>query len=213
MNTPTTTHHKAEAIMIAQSIIERIESNRLTQVPLLHLDELPAISGLYFATTDEGDILYIGKADDLTQRCKLSQHHKLPLAIERGATVLQVARVDDGLAWAVEQKLIAQLAPPLNDAVSLWWMAADKKASRAGKSLTALSRRSIKLSLESWQIAEAISRYRRFNNPKVALESAIRNYSDRLMSDDPSFVQVLNKVKAEGVESDRTTDSEATTND
>lgn len=99
---PKTTLRKAEALTITQSIIEHIESDRLTQVPLLHLDELPAISGLYFATTDEGDILYIGKAKNLTQRCKLSQHHKLLLAIERGATVLQVARVDDGLAWAVE---------------------------------------------------------------------------------------------------------------
>lgn len=122
MTIPQTTRSKAEALATAQAIIERIESNRLTQVPLLHLDELPAISGLYFATTDEGDILYIGKANDLTQRCKISQHHKLPLAIERGATVLQVARVNDGLAWAVEQNLIAELAPPLNDAVSLWWV-------------------------------------------------------------------------------------------
>ena len=42
-----------------------------------------------FATTEDGDILDIGKADDLTQRCKISQHHKLPIAIVRGATVLQ----------------------------------------------------------------------------------------------------------------------------
>ena len=95
-------------------------------MPLFHLDELPAISGLYFATTEDGDILYIGKADDLTQRCKISQHHKLPIAIERGATVLQIARVDDGLAWAVEQRLIAELAPVLNDAVSLWWVKPQK---------------------------------------------------------------------------------------
>lgn len=144
---PKTKQKMVKALEVAQSIIERIEADRLTQVPLLYLDELPAISGIYFATTDDGRILYIGKADDLTQRCKLNQHHKLPLAIEKGATVLQVARVDDGLAWAVEQKLIAELSPALNDAVSLWWVKSEKTAKSLPK------RKNTRLSLDIEVIA------------------------------------------------------------
>ena len=37
------------------------------------------------------------------------------------------------------------------------------------------------------------------------MEAAIRNYSDRLMSDDPSFVDVLNEVKKEGIENSKDT--------
>lgn len=123
---PKTKDQCDHALEISQSIIERVEAGRLTKVPLLHLDELPAISGLYFATTNNGDILYIGKANDLTQHCKLSRRHKLSLAIEHGATVLQVARVDSRLAWAVEQRLIAEITPILNESVSLWWVEAEK---------------------------------------------------------------------------------------
>ena len=31
-----------------------------------------------------------------------------------------------GLAWAVEQRLIAELAPVLNDAASFWWVKPQK---------------------------------------------------------------------------------------
>ena len=136
---PKTKDQCDHALEISQSIIERVEAGRLTKVPLLHLDELPAISGLYFATTNNGDILYIGKANDLTQHCKLSRRHKLSLAIEHGATVLQVARVDSRLAWAVEQRLIAEITPILNESVSLWWVEAEKvvkpKSKRVSMSL------------------------------------------------------------------------------
>jgi hypothetical protein len=57
-----------------------------------------------------------------------------------------------------------------------------------------------RLSEDVWILGEALSRYHKTSNLRVALESAVRNYSDRLMSDDPSFVQVLNQVKAEGIE-------------
>lgn len=61
-----------------------------------------------------------------------------------------------------------------------------------------------RLSEDVWILGEALSRYHKTNNLRVALESAIRNYSDRLMSDDPLFVNVLNEVKAEGIDGDRT---------
>ena len=57
-----------------------------------------------------------------------------------------------------------------------------------------------RLSEDVWLLGEALSRYHKTNNLRVAIESAIRNYSDRLMSDDPSFVKVLNEVKEEGIE-------------
>lgn len=105
---------EAKVIDLAQTIIKRIQCGLLTQVSILHLNQLPSASGVYFATTEGGEILYIGKAKNLKQRCKISQHHKLPLAVELGVTVIQIARVDNELAWAVEQKLIAEMRPRLN---------------------------------------------------------------------------------------------------
>ena len=120
-NLLTSKTDKAKALELATNVLERLQADRLTRVPLLHLEELPAISGIYFAASDGGNVLYIGKADDFTSRCKLSQHHKLPTAIEKSATHLLLARVPEHLAWAVEQKLIDELAPPLNESVSRWW--------------------------------------------------------------------------------------------
>lgn len=62
-----------------------------------------------------------------------------------------------------------------------------------------------RLSEDVWILGEALSRYHRTNNLRVAIEAAIRNYSDRLMSDDPSFVDVLNEVKKEGIENSKDT--------
>ena len=120
-NLLTSKADKTAALELADTILERLQSDRLTRVPLLHLDELPALSGVYLATTDDRDILYIGKADDFTNRCKLSQHHKLPTAVKQGATYLLLAKIPERLAWAVEQRLIDKLAPSLNDSVSRWW--------------------------------------------------------------------------------------------
>lgn len=198
---PRTKTQRDRALELAQSILERIESNRLTQVPLLHLDELPAISGLYFASTDDGDILYIGKADDLTQRCKLAQHHKLPIAIERGATVLQIARVSDGLAWAVEQRLIAELAPTLNDAVSLWWVKPEKVVKPIKPRLPFIpANGATRLSTEIWLMAEALRRYKRADSIRKAIESEIAAAAER-QKDDPEFAKMLAEVRAEGIES------------
>lgn len=115
------TEQKSEAINLAQAIHDRFLADRLTRVSLLHLDELPTVSGVYFASTG-ARVLYIGKANNLAQRCRISNHHKLPAAIERGAMYLYVAAVPKELAWAVEQWLIHTLKPPLNESVSAWWL-------------------------------------------------------------------------------------------
>ena len=110
-----------KALKLAQSILERLESGYLTRVPLLHLDELPAIPGVYFATTEDGEVLYVGKANNLATRCKISIHHKLPAAIEKGAAFLHIAGVPIDSVWYVEQVLIERLSPVLNRRYSRWW--------------------------------------------------------------------------------------------
>jgi DNA-binding XRE family transcriptional regulator len=117
-----TQEQKAETLDLAQTVLERLESDRLTRVPLLHLKELPPLPGVYFAATEENQILYIGKASDFTERCKISTHHKLPKAIEHGAVFLYIASVPSSQAWHVEQWLIDALNPPLNKSVSYWWV-------------------------------------------------------------------------------------------
>ena len=119
---------KTEFLNLAESVLERLETDRLTRVPLLHLAELPPISGVYFAATEQNEILYIGKASDFTDRCKLSTHHKLPIAIERGAVFLYVASVPSLSVWHVEQWLIDTISPVLNESVSRWWIEPEPKA-------------------------------------------------------------------------------------
>ena len=68
---------------------EQVESYLANQkLPFLSLDgtlnsTLPAFSGAYIATDDDANPLYIGKADDFSSRCRLSQHHRLPEAIQK----------------------------------------------------------------------------------------------------------------------------------
>lgn len=57
-----------------------------------------------------------------------------------------------------------------------------------------------RLSEDVWIIGEALNRYYKTSNLRVAIESAVRITSDRLASDDPRFAELLNAVKEEGVE-------------
>lgn len=59
---------------------------------------------------------------------------------------------------------------------------------------------SSRLSPDVWLIGEALNRYYRTSNLRVAIESAIRVTSDRLVSDDPRFAAILQEVKEEGIE-------------
>ncbi|MBW4422753.1 MAG: GIY-YIG nuclease family protein [Myxacorys californica WJT36-NPBG1] len=113
---------EAKALNLAQSVLERLESNRLTRIHWQYVDELPPISGVYLAATDDGQILYVGKALNLAKRCKISMHHKLPIAIEKGAVFLYIASIRADLAWHVEQRLIDKLKPVLNGPCSRWWI-------------------------------------------------------------------------------------------
>ena len=194
-NLLTSQADKAKALEMANSILERLNADRLTRVPLLYLDELPELSGVYFAATDEGQVLYIGKADDFTQRCNLSQHHKLPVAIEKGATWLMLARVPNKFAWAVEQRLISELQPLLNDTVSHWWTVKQVRVrSKIPKN------RQLRLSDDVWIAAEAIARYMGSKSTREGIETALRHYVFDLNQKDTRFSKIWEQVQTEGIE-------------
>jgi hypothetical protein len=68
-----------------------------------------------------GTALYIGKAGDLNSRCNVRTHHKLKIAIKKGATSINFAKVDGSKVLHVEQWLIGQVSPVLNERASRWW--------------------------------------------------------------------------------------------
>lgn len=110
---------KIEAIALTESVLERYRTNRLSRIPMDHLEEVATASGVYFAVAPNNSVLYIGKANNFRERCSLSNHHKLPIAVERGATDLLIAAVPAKFAWLVEQRLIFEFAPELNTAPSV----------------------------------------------------------------------------------------------
>ena len=110
-----------EFISLAESILRRFDRDLLTRVPMFCLDELPAISGVYIAVDESKEVFYVGMSGDLHSRCKLTSHHKLPLALERGAAYLLIASVPRDQAWFVEQILIDRLKPSLNELLERWW--------------------------------------------------------------------------------------------
>ena len=110
-----------ELISLAESILRRFDRDLLTRVPMFCLDELPAISGVYIAVDESKEVFYVGMSGDLHNRCKLTSHHKLPLALERGAAYLLIASVPRDQAWFVEQILIDRLKPSLNELLERWW--------------------------------------------------------------------------------------------
>jgi|GEM_PF-3435539 len=110
-----------EFISLAESILRRFDRDLLTRVPMFCLDELPAISGVYIAVDESKEVFYVGMSGDLHNRCKLTSHHKLPLALERGAAYLLIASVPRDQAWFVEQILIDRLKPSLNELLERWW--------------------------------------------------------------------------------------------
>jgi hypothetical protein len=203
-NLPTATADKAKALEIADAILERLQSNRLTKVPLLHLDELPPLSGVYLAATDNDNILYVGKANDFTVRCKIGQHQKLPTAIELGATCLLLAKVPDGFAWAVEQKLIAELEPPLNDLVNQWWIQKTHSIRSPKESLR--RRKRITLSIDDTLI-DAAKRVAHSQNNSLSrfVESLIADKAIELGEVDGNYMtpgETRGRKSEEGIEDD-----------
>lgn len=59
-----------------------------------------------------------------------------------------------------------------------------------------------RISNDVWLIGEALSRYYRTENLRVALESIIRIGSDRLQETDPGYAKVLAEVREEGIDND-----------
>ena len=121
---------KTALLLLAESVLEKLEAGKLTRVALTNLAELPQVSGVYFATTADETVLYVGKASDFTDRCRLSIHHKLSIAIKSGAVFLHLAITSADQAWHVEQWLIDRLSPPLNEKVSQWWTAEKKPTTK-----------------------------------------------------------------------------------
>jgi len=116
------TERGQELITIAKSIVERFNNRELSNISITNKAELPTSSGVYMAITSDRQILYIGMAKNLLDRCDLDTHHKLPLAMEKGATRLLVAHVNDSEKYYVEQWLINHFKPLLNTAeIDLWW--------------------------------------------------------------------------------------------
>ena len=60
-----------------------------------------------------------------------------------------------------------------------------------------------RLSEDVWLIAEALNRYYKTNNLRVALESAVRITADRLESENEEFASILQKVREEGIDNDQ----------
>ena len=59
-----------------------------------------------------------------------------------------------------------------------------------------------RISNDIWLIGEALSRYYRTENLRVALEAIIRIGSDRLQETDPEYAKILSIVRQEGIEND-----------
>jgi hypothetical protein len=111
------TNDQLSRICIAYEDIKRRHAdNKLTQIPLENLDELPSIPGIYFAVTGAGTVIYIGMSKNLKGRCNLKSHHKLPRALGLDAKFLMIAKVDESIVEYVEKALISYFNPELNQA-------------------------------------------------------------------------------------------------
>ena len=74
--------------------------------------KLPADSGLYAFWNNKGELIYIGKADDL--RARIRQHHIARKAVCNGFGALSFAVFPAQWIDAMEATLIAHLRPELN---------------------------------------------------------------------------------------------------
>jgi hypothetical protein len=126
---------KEKTIEIACSILEKLKEGKLESVSFSEKEKLPNSSGIYFAAKEKEEVLYIGKALNLNTRCGSSKHHKIPTAIDMGAAKLYFVLIPVNILWGVEQWLIGQIKPPLNNHLSRWWIDEQEKASSSGMSI------------------------------------------------------------------------------
>lgn len=103
----------------------RYQSQDLPVLSMLDLAKLPEKSGVYFAASQSGTILYIGKASNLRLRCDLCVHHKLTKTVKKGAKVLHYYLAPVEMCLAIEQALIGMLNPLLNERFNNRWVGSD----------------------------------------------------------------------------------------
>jgi hypothetical protein len=113
--------NKKSIAAYSKGILARLNSGHLTRFDLSNLGDLPQTAGVYFAVTEDGTVLYVGKANNLAQRCVVRKHHKLSTAIGRGAVYLLIDSVPIELACNIEQWLIGAISPSLNIVGSQRW--------------------------------------------------------------------------------------------
>jgi len=92
------------------------ESFDLSSLPCLCLSDkckLPSCSGVYFALSSKGRVLYIGRSVNILERLK--KHHRLPLLEALGG--VKIAWLEQSNSFTLprlEQTLIKCFNPPLN---------------------------------------------------------------------------------------------------
>jgi len=90
-----------------------IDVNSLPSVPLPEWRTLPKEPGIYLVLADNGDVMYVCKAQDLSARWK--SHHRTPDLKNVEHRVAWLAAEKDNLE-VLEKQCIADFAPPLNGA-------------------------------------------------------------------------------------------------
>jgi len=119
---PTDLVDRRLSLHIAKKMIEKLRGEDFRKRPLFKLSqfELPKWSGVYFLIDSSNRVLYVGSAQDIKIRCNQS-HSKIKLLANDQKVYLSFFRSPAELTWAIEQKIIADLDPPLNFVVIKWW--------------------------------------------------------------------------------------------
>lgn len=101
--------------IITQIDVEKINPSLLPSVPVEGRENLPEVSGIYFAISQTGEILYIGKASCIRRRWEA--HHRFeeirPYKNARIAWFTYLAQTDEELA-TLEKECILHFMPVLN---------------------------------------------------------------------------------------------------
>lgn len=93
--------------------IENIEINKLPSVDFEDRNQLPEVSGIYFAIDSNDNIQYIGRSININQRWK-SHHRTQQLSSFNGVRIAYLEVSDTSLLDDIEQALINYFDPYLN---------------------------------------------------------------------------------------------------
>ena len=93
--------------------IENIEINKLPSVDFEDRNQLPEVSGIYFAIDSNDNIQYIGRSINIRQRLK-THNRKQQLSNMSGIRIAYLEVSDTSLLDDIEQALINYFDPYLN---------------------------------------------------------------------------------------------------